>query len=359
MLISRGRLSDMTRIALFDELKVLLEAGTALPHALDAIAAGAGDGGPTAMARAAQEAHRRVASGSNIADALKPYLDPSEYHQLAAALQTDETTQIGALERMAARLQSDRDLAKQFSSDMLFPMLAFLTSLGAIAIPQEEISKQLAIIPPHHEWSPIVALYLGLAEFLLHWWFTIPAVIVAAVLAYRYSAPRLVGPAREFLESIPFLPYRFYRRREGIAFIRRVADLLQAGYGLADTLRLCAQGASPYSLHHIDRIARQAATSSLGHAIEQTGDPWPDRAVARKLRLFARSKTFAHQVAGLADYWHREFARSRAFRVEMIAAALNFGGILLLIFQMASLQFLSFEMGDAILAATYQRSEPR
>ncbi len=348
------QLNDVARISLFEELQVLLEAGTSLPHALDAMA---GDGqGVDVVGRAADRARRHVASGATIADALRPFLRPSEYHQLVAALKTDERKQIEALARMAKRLQADRDLAKQFASDLYFPPIAFLTAIAGIAITQDMLEKELAIIPPGFEFSPIASIYLSLADFLLNWWFLIPIGIISAIVLYRVSAPRLTGAFRDILDRAPILPYRHYRRRESIAFYRQVSDLLQAGYGANETLRICAQGAQPYSSWHINRIAGGAATSSLGLAVEQTGDPWPDAVVARKLRLFARSRSYAQEIGRLADHWHREFARARAARVEVYAAILNFGGILLLVFQMIAMQFLSTEIGDAVSAATFHRS---
>jgi type II secretory pathway component PulF len=158
------------------------------------------------------------------------------------------------------------------------------------------------------------------SEFLRFWGIPIVVLLVALAAGFIVAAPRWTGPLRVLADRLP--PFSFYRLWHGSSVLLALGALQGAGVPLHAGLDQLVAGAarSPWLLERIAATRDHVENGkNLGEAFMAAGHGFPDPALARDLRIFARLPTFQRTLVEMSQFW----VKASVDKVEKQGAALK------------------------------------
>jgi type II secretory pathway component PulF len=193
--------------------------------------------------------------------------------------------------------------------------LVMLVLFGMFLIPQFT-----TIMPRGYAWRGFAGVMVALSEFLQFWGIPIVVLLVLSAVAFVIAAPRWTGPLRVVADRFP--PFSFYRLWHGSSVLLALGALQGAGVPLHTGLEQLEAGAarSPWLLERIAATRHHVENGkNLGEAFVVAGHGFPDPALARDLRIFARLPTFQRTLVEMSRFW----VKASVDKVEKQGAALK------------------------------------
>jgi type IV pilus assembly protein PilC len=302
------RVSTKQRVIFSRQLSTLINAGLPLVQSLNTVSEQISNKTLKAIIGSVIS---DVESGSSFAAALAKYprVFDSVYISLVAAGETSGTLD-KSLERLADQQEKDADIVSKVRGALIYPLIVIMVLIGVVifmmttVLPQvESFYKTL----PGAKLPFITTALLGVAHFMIHYYWLILLVLVVGVfLLTRWL--RTVG-GRSLLDSLKLktpalspLFMKLYMTR----FTRTASTLVASGVPMIKMLETSAQAVG--NVHIAASIARATEAVKGGKALSDSlrGDPHFLKLVPDMIHIGEQSGALESMLGRVADYYEKE-----------------------------------------------------
>ena len=245
----------------------------------------------------------RLSRGYSVGAAIAPYATPEEVMLIDAGQAAGEHGLAQGFLRSATLMEKRRLMKAAIVRELVYPaslvtaMAAFLVVIAHVLVPR------LAVLADPSTWQGAgamlyqVSLFASSGEGL-----ACLGLVAALALAAGFSLPRLTGRIRLVADHVP--PWSVYRLLTVVSWCYATALMLETRQKLGVILQglVDARETSPYLRWRLlPLLWADSRGYSLGEALCQSPDRWPDRTMAEDMRVYSALPGFADMVAELAE----------------------------------------------------------
>ncbi len=331
------RRRSAVRADLFDSLATMLDSGLPLVEAVDALTRSIGEGrgwvrrsSLRSMLIELREALRSGQSPAEAAQRHTSWFDAADIALLRAGLEGGSLPQ--TLRAMASREESNEELSHRMVAALSYPTLIVCAALGVtVFLSVKTLPTLVGILTDAGIEPPGLTLaVMNIGIMLADWWGLILLGVIflpAAIVILRQVAVRRENLDRDLFGGTERLPPAFLRRHAVGSFSLRLAQLLQAGVPLVESLRIlaptCRLAALGRQLHSVADVVERGA--EFGDALEAS-PYWFDAEFTLQVQTAQRAGALE---AVLVRLGNRELRRTQRL-LDRFTALLEPAAILLL-----------------------------
>ncbi len=247
---------------------------------------------------------QRLSAGFSIGRALAPWASPEEVMLIESGSLGGTASLAQAFARAARLMEKRRLLQGCIAKELSYPvalMLAVCAFLGVISL---VLVPKLAALGDPASWKGAAAALYGTASFIASWkGLGLGLVMVLGAGISLWSLPRWTGRLRSLADHVP--PWSVYRLLAGTSWLYATAMLLsqrEVRLSEATAFILEQDSATPYLASHLGPVAEADSRGcTLGEALCQARDRWPDRQLASDLAIYSALPDFRSMLANLAE----------------------------------------------------------
>lgn len=239
------------------------------------------------------------ASGTTFASAMRQWIPPEEYALLDAA---EEAGRIAEALHIAARLdRMRRTMVKEVIGGMINPLILFAVLYGLLWFLGGSVMGPVIKIAQHVHLSALGASVVAMGKMTRSWVFLFsPLFFVVFIVVSVWSLPRWTGRVRRIFDHLP--PWSIYRYMQGAIWLSSYAALVGAGMAERDALSRLIQGGVPWVVERLRKMRyNMLAGLSSGHALDATGDQFPDPDTIDDMAILADYPDFAQNLSNLSE----------------------------------------------------------
>ncbi len=233
-----------------------------------------------------------------------------------------------AFARAARLLEKRRLLTGCIAKELSYPLAlmlavcAFLCAISIVLVPR------LADLSTPQAWKGAAGTLYAVSCFIASWkGAALGLFLVLGAGISLWSMPRWTGRIRSLADHVP--PWSVYRLMTGTSWLYATAMLLsQREVRLSEATAFILEHGkpTPYLASHLGPVAEADSKGcTLGEALCQTRDRWPDRQLASDLAIYSALPDFRSMLANLAEDMLQE-------GMEKIQATARVTGSLALLF---------------------------
>ncbi len=255
------------------QLQVLVSTGTPLVEAIAAVERQVDD----MYWRGVLEALRtRVEEGAGLADAMaehQNYFDPITRSLVAAGESAGKLPEM--LGRVATITRKAAFVRTSVIGAMVYPVLLITVAMGVLVMLLMFVLPRFAVLFEELDapLPPTTALLMGLSDFLLAFWWTLPIAVVGGVIGLRIwlKSPSGKRTIDTFMIRMPMFG-KLVQSFQTARIIRLMGILLDSFLPLLDVLKLVKESTTNHHYHQLLVNAEEAVTR--GEAISSAfNDP--------------------------------------------------------------------------------------
>lgn len=217
------------------------------------------------LIRILRDIERKMSMGVEFSEAMSNWVPINEVMSIRAGMKSGDPVKgmmntIDALDA-ASEMKGTIMLKLSYPGCLLIALVGLIFYFSVNVIPQIEDVLDPAL------WPSGAKKLHAMAYFTRNYWWIILSVVVGLSVWCSYALPRLTGPLRTRLDSIP--PFSFYREFNGANLLIAVSSLMRSGVPFVDSLQELRRMSSPYVGAHItDTLKRMAEGKSLPIALD-------------------------------------------------------------------------------------------
>ena len=327
----RVQFGEDKRRNLYSELVALVKAGFSKSEAIDAIwkilsSEGKNMGDP--RARILDSVRTGIRNGHGIGESLREWVPRDEYMTLCAIEHSD---QFGHhLEIYCNTLKRKQGIQTQVIGTLAYPMLLLFTSYGMLVYFSRGISPKIDGLLPVEQWTGLSRTVFLVGEYCGILMPLTTAIMIILPIVILATLPRWSGYGRVVGDRLPV--FSIYRLHTGVLLLQSIACLISTGMTAVEAIRKIRPTANKYLGSRLDQVLHHLLNgSNLGHAMQMTGDGWPDRNLVLTLRVLSRSQDFSSNLLTIAERWtvtshdriRRTISMARAIIFLMVFGAIS------------------------------------
>ncbi len=251
-----------------------------------------------------REMRNRLNAGFSPGKAIAPFASSEEVMLIDSGAMAGSASLASAFARAAKLLEKRRLLHGCIARELSYPlalMLAVCAFLATIAI---VLVPKLAALSNPAAWKGGACLLYTVSCFIASWkGLALGLFIVLCAALSLWSLPRWTGRVRSLADHVP--PWSVYRLLTGTSWLYATAMLLsqrEVRLSEAAAFILDQDSATPYLSSHLAKVAEADSRGcTLGEALCQARDRWPDRQLASDLAIYSALPDFRSMLADLAE----------------------------------------------------------
>ena len=251
-----------------------------------------------------REIRKRLDAGFSPGRAIAPFAAAEEVMLIDSGSLAGTAELAAAFARAARLLEKKRLLQGCIARELSYPLALMLAVCAFLATISLVLVPRLAALSDPAAWKGGAYLLYTVSSFIASW--KGPALgllIVAALGVSLWSLPRWTGTLRSLADHVP--PWSVYRLLTGTSWLYATAMLLsqrEVRLSEAAAFILNQDSATPYLASHLAAVAEADSRGcTLGEALCQTKDRWPDRQLASDLAIYSALPDFRTMLADLAE----------------------------------------------------------
>jgi type IV pilus assembly protein PilC len=222
-------------------LQVMVSAGISLPHALKVLALQAKS---KKFKKAILEISDEVAEGTNFSDALTKF--PNFFSELFCNM-VKVGEESGTLENVLGvlirQMEKDHELKSKIKGAMMYPMVivAAMSGIGILMLIIIVPKITQTFIELGVELPITTRIVIGFADFLINFWYLLPAIILMIFVFFQSAARTRFGKKiiNSFSLRIPVVS-SLVRKTNAAYTVRTLGSLISAGVPIVRSLELVA-----------------------------------------------------------------------------------------------------------------------
>lgn len=203
----------------------------------------------------------------------------------------------------AMTLDAEKTIQGEIRSAMAYPIVLIAALLGTFWFSATEIAPEMEHSVRGITWTGQPAMYFSIGKFVdSPGILLVLAVMVAVVMAIRWTLPRWSGTGRAIADRFP--PYSLYRLLHGVRFMTALATLIQSGIRMEQAIWDLSEDSNAYLRSRLDSIlfyVRQG--KGFGDALHATGYDFPDAEIVDAMRVYARMADFQKLLKESSGRW--------------------------------------------------------
>ena len=250
---------------------------------------------------------QRLSAGLSIGRAIAPCASSEEVMLIesgALAGSSGPDGLAGAFARAARLLEKKRLLEGCIAKELSYPLALMLAVCAFVCAISIVLVPKLAALSDPATWKGAAGILYAVSCFTASWKGALfGSFLVLLTGISLWSLPRWTGRFRSLADHVP--PWSVYRLLSGTSWLYATAMLLsQREVRLSEaTAFILEHGrAAPYLASHLGPVAEADSRGcTLGEALCQTRDRWPDRQLASDLAIYSALPDFRSMLAGLAE----------------------------------------------------------
>lgn len=283
------------------------------------------------MAILLNDCRESINQGASLADAVSPWVDANEAGVLAAGERSGDLVQ--AIRDVVAMLDAQRRIKAAILGASMYPVVLLGMLAMLLHIVATSLVPKLSTVSKPETWEGAAYVLYLLSNFVNSYGTPVVITLLVVVVVVWASLPRLRGPLRVFLDSVP--PWSIYRDIHGAVFMLNVALLIGSGLMLQQALELLRDRAASAWLREriVATLDRIAAGRDLGQALEDSNLNFPSERAISYLKLFSKRAGFDSSMANFAKRWLDKTILNvqGASKIFLLATIVLMGGMLTLV----------------------------
>lgn len=335
------------RKKLWLKLAKLLGNGVPILNAIDSIrkrridAGSKGDPTTVALGHWSQA----IQGGRRFSDAINEWASTEEMMIIGAGEQSGKIEQ--ALLSCCKFMEAKKEISGAVIGGLLYPAVLIMMAIGVMIMFSYKIIPAFTDVAPNAKWTGQAALMVDLADWTKNWIIYVIGAMVAAVIAFFWSLPRMDGKFRVVLDR--YAPYSIYRVMQGSSWLISFSALIESGTRMQDALQQIARYSSPWMKNRMQAILRNMNNGlQLGDALAKTQNGFPDVEIIDDLGVYASLSGFDAALAMLGKEWIEESVKVIKERMKVVfAAAILFMGTVIA-FMVSGLFAMQIQMSNAM-----------
>ena len=251
-----------------------------------------------------RDIRQRLSAGYSIGRAIAPCASSEEVMLIESGSLAGSASLADAFARAARLLEKRRLLQGCIAKELSYPLALMLAVCAFICAISIVLVPKLAALSSPSSWKGAAGILYAVSCFTASWkGLALGAILVLLAGLSLWSLPRWTGRIRSLADHVP--PWSVYRLLSGTSWLYATAMLLsQREVRLSEaTAFILEHGrAAPYLASHLGPVAEADSRGcTLGEALCQTRDRWPDRQLASDLAIYSALPGFRSMLAGLAE----------------------------------------------------------
>ena len=188
---------------------------------------------------------------------------------------------------------------------LAYPFALIISTFFYLYIFGSKVVPAFADIVPIEKWNSTGKRMVLLADFATNQLWIVALVSVFMIAISIYSAPRLTGGIRKYLDKIP--PWSIYKINTGCSFLVSLSSLLNAGVPTPEAVLILSRNASPWYFERLVgiRIHLLNGSKNIGEAMAASGLDFPSKDLVIDIRSYADLDGFEELLEKFSRQWLR------------------------------------------------------
>lgn len=271
----------------------------------------------------------RLQSGDKITDGLAPFIPLNELMLIQAGENNGHIAK--GLFDAAKTIRLNSEIVTVSVRATVFPVLILLSVIGCLYIMGVYLIPEFERGMPKEEWQGAGLMLRYLGDFTAASGFFYLSAFFAMMLAIVIlSLKRWSGGARVFFDRLP--PYSLYKTFTGSAWLLVLSSMTGSGQpvwqSLATIHDVALSQRNRYVASRTLAVMRSNTEghNSVAHAMEDSGQEFPDHELIADLVLMAGNDNFDQQMSEITNVWvtdRVETIKSQCFFLEILLMVLS------------------------------------